>query len=92
MTISLVLRFISFIPLAVWIPVISVMVLLVTIEAVYIYMQPQNNNYDTFKVPFIPFLPIVSAFCDIYLMCHIKGFLWISLLIWLAIGKCALDQ
>lgn len=59
-----------------------VMVLLVVIER-----QPQNRMELYFRTPFVPYLPILSAFFNIFLMFKLTQATWIRFVVWLAIGK-----
>ncbi|XP_063965232.1 cationic amino acid transporter 2-like [Lytechinus pictus] len=58
-----------------------VMVLLVVIEK-----QPQNKMELYFRTPFVPYLPILSAFFNIFLMFKLSKATWIRFVVWLAIG------
>lgn len=62
--------------------VIALMVILV----VFIARQPQNTSQLTFKVPMVPFLPLLSILLNIYLMFQLDIHTWIRFGIWLAIG------
>ncbi|XP_063285565.1 high affinity cationic amino acid transporter 1 [Pelobates fuscus] len=51
-----------------------------------IWRQPESKTKLSFKVPFLPFLPIVSIFVNVYLMMQLGKGTWIRFSIWMAIG------
>lgn len=55
-------------------------------EAVIVARQPQCNIYLTFKVPFVPLLPLVSIFLNLYLMCQLDVHTWFRFGFWMVIG------
>ena len=52
-----------------------------------IWVQPENKEITTFKVPLVPFFPMLSAFFNIYLMFNLNLSTWIRLIIWFVVGK-----
>ncbi|KAJ6644599.1 High affinity cationic amino acid transporter 1 [Pseudolycoriella hygida] len=58
------------------------------IAAVFlIFYQPVDKKLTiSFKVPFVPFLPCFSIFCNIFLMLQLDGATWIRFGVWLFIG------
>jgi len=53
-----------------------------------IWLQPRNNKKYSFMVPGIPWLPLISCFCNIYLMCELNWMTWIRFSVWMAVGFC----
>jgi hypothetical protein len=41
------------------------------------------------QVPFVPIVPALSIFINLYLMLVLDVYTWIRFGVWLAIGKCA---
>lgn len=66
-------------------------IILVTLVCIFIVFlviarQPQSPIELTFKVPFLPLLPMVSIFLNLYLMFQLDINTWIRFTIWLIIG------
>merc|ERR1712098_284462 len=51
-----------------------------------LYLQPKHGEKLTFTVPFVPLLPALSIFVNIYLMMKLSVATWIRFLAWLSIG------
>ncbi|XP_074653949.1 high affinity cationic amino acid transporter 1-like [Tubulanus polymorphus] len=62
---------------------LSILFLLVFIS---LWRQPQNVRNLSFKVPFVPVLPVVSMFINIYLMLKLSSGTWIRFAVWMLIG------
>ncbi|KAL6115833.1 slc7a1 [Pungitius sinensis] len=73
--------------LAVW----SVTVLCIVgaaglIATFIVWRQPQSKTKLAFKVPLLPFVPIISMFINIYLMMQLDKGTWLRFAIWMALG------
>lgn len=53
----------------------------------YIYKQPENPKELSFKVKFLPFLPVFSVFINLFLMLKLPYQTWIRFGVWMAVGK-----
>ncbi|XP_027900503.1 high affinity cationic amino acid transporter 1-like [Xiphophorus couchianus] len=51
-----------------------------------IFRQPQSKAKLAFKVPLLPFIPIISMFVNIYLMMQLNKGTWLLFTIWMLIG------
>ncbi|NXL17993.1 CTR1 protein, partial [Setophaga kirtlandii] len=60
-------------------------VLVVTIIFI-IRKQPESKTKLSFKVPFLPFLPVGSIFVNVYLMMQLDAGTWIRFAIWMLLG------
>ncbi|XP_062983066.1 high affinity cationic amino acid transporter 1 [Elgaria multicarinata webbii] len=70
-----------------WVITLLVVVgLLCFLCTVVIWRQPESNTKLSFKVPFLPVLPVLSIFVNVYLMMQLDGGTWIRFAIWMFIG------
>ncbi|XP_068123126.1 high affinity cationic amino acid transporter 1 [Hyperolius riggenbachi] len=67
------------------IPVIIFLVLCI-VFTVIVWRQPESKTKLSFKVPFLPLLPILSIFVNVYLMMQLDGGTWIRFAVWMVIG------
>lgn len=51
-----------------------------------IWRQPESKTKLSFKVPLLPFLPVLSMFINVYLMMQLDRGTWWRFLIWMIIG------
>lgn len=55
-------------------------------STVIIYLQKQNNDEIYFKVPFLPVIPVLSIFINLFLMFKLHWQTWIRFGVWMFIG------
>ncbi|XP_068760832.1 cationic amino acid transporter 2-like [Montipora capricornis] len=53
---------------------------------VLLFLLPQNKTPLPFTVPFVPVLPLVSVFINVFLMLELSYLTWIRFVVWMAIG------
>ncbi|XP_073718750.1 high affinity cationic amino acid transporter 1b [Misgurnus anguillicaudatus] len=51
-----------------------------------IWRQPESKTKLSFKVPLLPFLPVLSMFINVYLMMQLDTGTWMRFAIWMVIG------
>lgn len=51
-----------------------------------ISLQPQNTNKISFKAPFVPALPILAIFFNVFLMLKLSRLTWIRFGVWMGLG------
>lgn len=51
-----------------------------------VWRQPESKTKLSFKVPLLPFIPVISMFVNVYLMMQLDTGTWIRFSIWMAIG------
>ncbi|KAL6472992.1 hypothetical protein MHYP_G00191800 [Metynnis hypsauchen] len=66
--------------------ILSVIAMVCLILTFIIWRQPQSKNKLSFKVPLLPFIPVVSMFVNVYLMMQLDRGTWIRFALWLSIG------
>ncbi|XP_065266538.1 cationic amino acid transporter 3 [Emys orbicularis] len=69
-----------------WIVVCMVLLVLILLFTIIVWRQPQSNARLTFKVPFLPLLPLFSIFVNIYLMMQMSAGTWARFAVWMVIG------
>ncbi|XP_053312348.1 high affinity cationic amino acid transporter 1 [Spea bombifrons] len=65
---------------------LAIIMILCCIFTVIIWRQPESKTKLSFKVPFLPILPILSIFVNVYLMMQLDKGTWIRFSIWMVIG------
>lgn len=53
---------------------------------VLISRQPVARRYETFAVPFIPWLPGISIIINVYLMMMLDFMTWVRFAVWIGLG------
>ncbi|XP_004381937.1 cationic amino acid transporter 3-like [Trichechus manatus latirostris] len=66
--------------------VVVLLLVFITVITFIIWRQPQNSTMIHFKVPALPFLPLVSIFVNVYLMMQLTSGTWARLGVWMVIG------
>ncbi|XP_067221962.1 high affinity cationic amino acid transporter 1b isoform X1 [Chanodichthys erythropterus] len=71
----------------VWVlAVLAALAVVCVIITVLIWRQPESKTKLSFKVPLLPFLPVLSMFINVYLMMQLDRGTWMRFAIWMAIG------
>lgn len=65
---------------------LSIIVVIMLMLVLIIARQPESECDLNFKVPFVPFIPLLSIFLNIFLMFQLDIHTWIRFIIWLIIG------
>uniref|UniRef100_A0A3B3ZXU2 Cationic amino acid transporter C-terminal domain-containing protein n=1 Tax=Periophthalmus magnuspinnatus TaxID=409849 RepID=A0A3B3ZXU2_9GOBI len=73
--------------IALWnLSILSVIFIVCLLLVFVIWRQPESKTKLSFKVPFLPFIPVISMFVNVYLMMQLDSGTWIRFSIWMAIG------
>uniref|UniRef100_A0A8C3A2R9 Solute carrier family 7 member 1 n=1 Tax=Cyclopterus lumpus TaxID=8103 RepID=A0A8C3A2R9_CYCLU len=73
--------------LAVWsVSVLSFLTVVGLMVTFIVCRQPQSKTKLAFKVPLLPFLPVLSMFINVYLMMQFDKGTWMRFAIWMALG------
>ena len=65
---------------------LAVLMFLLFIILLALNAQPRNSEELSFKVPFVPFVPSLAVFVNIYLMMKLSVDTWIRFFVWLFVG------
>lgn len=68
-----------------WMLLVCVSFIMISI-LVFISRQPTARVYDTFAVPFIPWLPGISIIINLYLMMMLDYMTWVRFGVWITLG------
>ncbi|XP_055965723.1 high affinity cationic amino acid transporter 1 [Sorex fumeus] len=60
--------------------------LLCALVTAIIWRQPESKTKLSFKVPFLPLLPVLSIFVNVYLMMQLDRGTWVRFAVWMLIG------
>ncbi|KAF7643266.1 hypothetical protein LDENG_00242540 [Lucifuga dentata] len=73
--------------LAVWnVAALSAIFMLCLLLTFIIWRQPESKIKLSFKVPLLPFIPVISMFVNVYLMMQLDRGTWIRFSVWMVIG------
>ncbi|XP_027413301.1 high affinity cationic amino acid transporter 1 isoform X1 [Bos indicus x Bos taurus] len=59
---------------------------LCSVVTAIIWRQPESKTKLSFKVPFLPVLPVLSIFVNVYLMMQLDKGTWVRFAVWMLIG------
>lgn len=66
--------------------ILTISALLCSVVTVIIWRQPESKTKLSFKVPFLPVLPVLSIFVNVYLMMQLDQGTWVRFAVWMLIG------
>uniref|UniRef100_A0A8D0G6K3 Solute carrier family 7 member 3 n=1 Tax=Sphenodon punctatus TaxID=8508 RepID=A0A8D0G6K3_SPHPU len=69
-----------------WIFVCALLLATLAVATIVIWRQPESKTRLTFRVPWLPVLPVISIFVNIYLMMQLDVGTWVRFAIWMVIG------
>ncbi|XP_001237570.3 cationic amino acid transporter 2-like [Anopheles arabiensis] len=65
---------------------LAAMAIVAVLLTLIISCQPTEERQLTFRVPFVPFVPLISIFVNVYLMFQLDAATWVRFLVWLVVG------
>uniref|UniRef100_A0A673AP41 High affinity cationic amino acid transporter 1-like n=1 Tax=Sphaeramia orbicularis TaxID=375764 RepID=A0A673AP41_9TELE len=73
---------------AVWNIITLTVIFMVCLLLIFvIWRQPESKTKLSFKVPLLPFIPVISMFVNVYLMMQLDKGTWVRFSVWMAIGR-----
>ncbi|KAM3172414.1 hypothetical protein ACTXT7_014583 [Hymenolepis weldensis] len=70
-----------------WSVILIIIFALVAVAAIFVLaIHVQNTAFDTFKVPFVPFVPCLCIFLNMCLIVKLSPMTWARFVIWSAVG------
>uniref|UniRef100_A0A8C5T9R4 Solute carrier family 7 member 1 n=1 Tax=Malurus cyaneus samueli TaxID=2593467 RepID=A0A8C5T9R4_9PASS len=67
--------------------IVQIIAAILVVTVIFIIRkQPESKTKLSFKVPFLPFLPVGSIFVNVYLMMQLDAGTWIRFAIWMLLG------
>ncbi|XP_069002459.1 high affinity cationic amino acid transporter 1 [Embiotoca jacksoni] len=73
--------------IAIWnIVALSVIFMVCLLLVFIIWRQPESKTKLSFKVPLLPFIPVISMFVNVYLMMQLDKGTWVRFSVWMTIG------
>lgn len=66
--------------------IIAILLLFVFAGVLIVAVQPQSKAKLLFRTPFVPLLPFLSVFVNIYLMLKLPSETWLRFAIWMVLG------
>ncbi|XP_035918374.1 cationic amino acid transporter 2-like [Anopheles stephensi] len=65
---------------------LAAMTIVAILLTLIISCQPTEERQLTFRVPFVPFVPLLSILVNVYLMFQLDAATWVRFLVWLLVG------
>lgn len=66
--------------------VLCVILVICGVITFIVWRQPESKAKLAFKVPLLPFIPVISMFINVYLMMQLDKGTWMRFAIWMALG------
>ncbi|KFB38619.1 hypothetical protein ZHAS_00005998 [Anopheles sinensis] len=66
--------------------VLTALTIVAVVLTLVISCQPTEARQLTFRVPFVPFVPLLSIFVNVYLMFQLDAATWVRFVVWLVVG------